>query len=254
VTSRLKHHHPEPLYRQLIAAILQQIATGQIKPGEELPSTRQLGEIYGVSTITVRRALTTLQEKGYIHGVPGKGTFVTYSKIDKPLNTWASFSADMRRHGLTPSSLVLRAELGAADPKVAEALDVTEGAEVVILERVRLGDGVPLCIQICYLVHSLCPGILQHDFTHQSLYQVLQDEYALVWGKSWHRIWATLATERELRWLGLSAPAVILWIEGHNYLASGQVFEYAETAYRADRYQVRSHGTEVSIGFQGGGM
>lgn len=237
----LEREHPEPLYRRLTTALLEQISSGKLLPGQRLPSTRELQRLYGVSSIVVRQAVVELQRQGKVFGVPGKGTFVAERKVDKILQTLDGFTEDMRRQGIAASSIVLRAELRPVQGRVAEMLAVPPGTEVAFLERVRLGDGIPMCVQICCLPHSLCPGILRHDFRTLSLYQVLRDEYQIVFGRSTHRIRASLASERESRLLQLPPAAALLWIEGCSYTTSGQVFEYGDTAYRGDRYEVLSN-------------
>ena len=68
---------PEPLYRQLKSLLLHQIESGELRPGDMLPSLRQLCREYGVSLITVRRALQELVSEGRLQSQQGIGTFVT---------------------------------------------------------------------------------------------------------------------------------------------------------------------------------
>ena len=133
----LDRDHPEPLYRRLMADLFEQISSGQFQPGQKLPSIRQLERIYGVSSIVVRRALGELQRQGQILSVPGRGTFVAQRTVDKRLHALSGFTEDMRRQGITASSIVLRAELVPAQGGLAETLSVPTGTEVALLERVQ---------------------------------------------------------------------------------------------------------------------
>jgi GntR family transcriptional regulator len=81
---------------------------------------------------------------------------------------------------------------------------------MVVLERVRLVDGNPLCIQTSYLPHDLCDGILDFDFSQSSLYHILREHYHITTAKSHYTIQAELADVRELMYLNLQAPAAIL--------------------------------------------
>lgn len=68
---------PSAKWVELAAHIRRQIESGELSPGEKLPSTSQLCEIHGVSSIVVRNAMLTLKAEGLVVGVPGVGVFVT---------------------------------------------------------------------------------------------------------------------------------------------------------------------------------
>ncbi|NJP32367.1 winged helix-turn-helix domain-containing protein [Micromonospora thermarum] len=67
---------PSPKWVELAEHIRNQIASGELSPGEKLPSTSQLCQIHGVSAIVVRNAMLTLKAEGLVVGVPGVGVFV----------------------------------------------------------------------------------------------------------------------------------------------------------------------------------
>ena len=66
-----------PKWVSLADEIRAQITAGKLKPGDKLPSTSQLCQIYGVSTIVIRNAMITLKAEGFVEGVPGVGVYVT---------------------------------------------------------------------------------------------------------------------------------------------------------------------------------
>jgi DNA-binding GntR family transcriptional regulator len=66
-----------PKWVSLADEIRAQITSGKLKPGDKLPSTSQLCQIYGVSTIVIRNAMITLKAEGFVEGVPGVGVYVT---------------------------------------------------------------------------------------------------------------------------------------------------------------------------------
>lgn len=234
----LEHDPSRPLYQQLADTLLSQITSGQIAPGDELPSARELERIHGVSGITVRRALSTLRSQGYLYSVPRRGTYAVSAPPPPPAGALRSFSAYSRRRGMQPSSIVLQAAVIPAELRVAERLVVAPGDPVVRLERVRLADGIPFCLQTAHLPHALCPGILSHDFATESLYTVLEQDYGFVIGRQTLRIRANLAGPREAALLDLPPTSCILHVESRNSLASGQVFEFVVIEYRADCYEM----------------
>ena len=99
----------QPLYRQLMDIITQQIKNGTYKPGEKIPTEPELAELYHVSRITVRRTVEELCTQGYLIKHQGKGTFVKspmiFRKFESQKNM--SFSESCRQNDRIPESHVL---------------------------------------------------------------------------------------------------------------------------------------------------
>src|SRR5436190_20552845 len=158
-----------PLYAQLKEQIIAAIARRDLAPSDKIPSQRVLCEGYGMSHMTVRRAINELLHEGVIYAIPGKGLYVTEPKHDAepPLR---GFTEDMSRRGMVASSTVLAAEIVGASTVLASALGVAVGTTLVYLRRLRLADGEPMAVQGSYLPHALCPGLLEHDLGRGSLF------------------------------------------------------------------------------------
>src|SRR3954451_24945817 len=93
------------------------------------------------------------------------------------LDARVSTSEGIRRLGHDPATRVVTARTMAAEPSIAEALGIAQGAQVVHLERLRMADGEPLLLAQVYLPEARFPGLLAGDFYHGSLYDLLQDRY-----------------------------------------------------------------------------
>ena len=72
----------EAIYEQIFKQIQQQILTGELQPGEALPSMRQLAKDLHISVITTKRAYEELEKQGYIYSIVGKGSFVSEQNVD----------------------------------------------------------------------------------------------------------------------------------------------------------------------------
>jgi GntR family transcriptional regulator len=229
----------KPLYAQLKEEIIAAIAREELAPGDQLPPQRTLCDRYGMSHMTVRRAISELINEGVIYGIPGKGLYVAAEKQEAEAGPLVGFTEDMERRGMAASSRVLAAELTGASTILARALDVPIGTQLVYVRRLRLADGEPMAIQTTYLPHALCPGLLDHDLEGGSLYRLLASVYGLRLVAATTVASATLAGPEEATLLRLALPAALLVTEQLSYLESGQAIEFVRSAYRGDRYQLR---------------
>jgi len=233
----LRRHHPIPLYQQLEATLRAQIEGGKFRTHERLPSERELSKQFGVSRMTVRQALEALAQQGLIYGKVGKGTFISEPKIDQQLVALTGFSEDMQRRGQVASSRVLKAACITATKDIATALQIEPKTRVVNLIRVRLANSTPLALENCFLPLHLCPNILSHDFSRESLYDVLRQQYGWHLVRAQQTVEARLATDEERTLLKLKHPAPILAIERITMVEQGFPIEYVRSAYRGDRYK-----------------
>ena len=80
-SSTMANRSDEPAYRKIQNAIRRRIDSGQLKPGNAVPSERELARIHGVSLMTARHALTELARDGLVERRHGAGTFVAPPKV-----------------------------------------------------------------------------------------------------------------------------------------------------------------------------
>jgi len=232
-----REQQAKPLYQLVVEAILHQVDSGELKANERLPSESELCEIYSVGRNTVRHAIRELVNKGVLRTVPGVGTFVVKTKLEKTAEYLYGFSQEMLLHGKEITSNVLQAEIIDADPFLSRRLQIQLGAEVIFLCRVRLMDGEPIAIERSYLPHKLCPGILKYDFSVSSLYEILSTVYDKRPDHAEQVIEAHLATHEVVNLLDLTPPAVVFVFHRETQLADGQVIEYVDSEIRGDRFR-----------------
>ena len=237
---RLRREAPDPLYLQLKDSLVAEIASGRYRSNQRLPSERELSTRFKVSRMTVRQALLELARDGTIYTRVGKGTFVADHKIDQQLRALTGFSQDVRARGGKPASRVLEARVVPAMPDVAAALRVAPEAEVILLSRLRLSDGIPLAVETAYLPFARFPKLLHHNFARESLYDVLETEYKLTLTQAEQSIEAALASAREIELLRLTPPAAVLRMQRLTLTADSVPVEYVHSVYRGDRYKFRS--------------
>ena len=225
-----------PLYHQLYELFQDKIRAHQWKPGDMIPPESELIELYRVSRITVRKVLDMLVKEGHIQRERGRGTFVAQPKLEHGMTRIISFTEDMRQRGFRPSTRILFSGMVGAPTNIAQALRVAEGEELARIDRLRLADEEPMCVEESFLVHRHMPGILNHDFTVNSLREVKQRVYGIRWSRAIQTIQAMAATPEIAHLLCIKAGAPLLYFERVTFSQDDIPMEYLRIYYRADRY------------------
>jgi GntR family transcriptional regulator len=201
-------------------------------PGSPAPSERELVQQFGVARMTVRQALDALVSEGLLERVPGRGTFVAESRADLP-GRLASYTEEMGRRGMVPSSRTLLARMEAAGPGVARALEIEEGDNVVHWQRLRLADSAPMAIEDAYLAESIVPQFLDQPLP-ASLYDDLRSRDLMpTWGED--SIESALARADEAELLDVAEGDPVLRIARRAF-AGAVAVEVSRSTYRADRF------------------
>jgi GntR family transcriptional regulator len=147
-----------------------------------------------------------------------------------------SFSDDMRRQGLEPSSRVLVSEVVQPDDQVRRKLRLVEEASVLQLDRVRLANNRPVALENAYINIGLCPGLEKEDFASQSLYRVLKDKYGVYpeWAEA--EIESRGALPHEAGVFGISVEQPVMVAYRLTYTETFEPIEYVNSVYRGDRF------------------
>jgi GntR family transcriptional regulator len=166
--------YPDPLWVQVVKRIRGEIESGALLPGMRLPPERELCLDFGVSRVTLRKALGQLVEEGALIASHGRGWYVASPSVRKDWpNSLESFSETAARMGLAAESEVLRSSAGPATLDEAEELGIAPGIPIFHLERVRLLGGVRIAYDVTRIALSLVPDIQTHDFRVESMYETL---------------------------------------------------------------------------------
>jgi GntR family transcriptional regulator, frlABCD operon transcriptional regulator len=174
---KLNNSIATPLYDQLKQIIKDSILQEVYKPGERLPNETELCEIYGVSRITVRRAIQELTEEGLLERKQGKGTFVMRTKVKRELVSVDGFTDFNKQLRKKPSKRILVCEEMKASPKLAESLQIAIDAPVIRLVRLMFMDGCPFTLDETHYPLERFPDINSHFLENVSTYDVLKKIY-----------------------------------------------------------------------------
>ncbi len=228
ITSELSN---APIYLRVASLLRQQIAAGEIRSGDTLPSERDLCMLMGASRVTIRKAIDQLIGEGLLVRKRGSGTFVA-PRIEAPGSFLSGFSEDAAARGATAGVVWIQKALSAVSDEEARILEIVAGAAVVRLTRVRLANGEPLAIENAVVPVQFLPDIAAMG---DSLYDALAAGGNRPVGGT-QRIRAALATPGEAGLLHIPEKSEILRIERVTRLADGRPVEFTRSAYRGDRY------------------
>jgi GntR family transcriptional regulator len=209
----------------------------QLEVGEAIPSERQLSADLGVSRLTLRAALDDLAREGYVVRRRGAGTFVGEPKIAQEL-TMTSFTDDMRRRGLRPSSRTLELRVSPAGARLGRLLHVSPSEPVVIASRLRLADGESMAIETVHVREAHIPGLTARDLEERSFYELLRDRYGIVIVGGTQTIEPTVTDEDESAALGVPLHSPAFRFERVTNSDTGEIIEFVESIYRGDRYRL----------------
>lgn len=222
-----------PRYQRLKSHIIGQIGTGQLKPGDRLPSEQALVRQFAVSRMTANRAFNELEADGVIVRVQGVGSFVSAPKVESAALELHDIAAEVRGRGQAYSCEPLhvgrsrRAEVNAL-------MGLAAGSPHYRTCLLHRADGVPIQVEDRFVNPRFAPAYLDEDFTTTTPYQALMSLASLQAAE--HVFEAVLPTAEQARWLdiALGEPCVALrrrtW--SRNIVASVAILTSPGSRYR----------------------
>jgi len=228
-----------PRYYQLANILREHIAEGKYVANQPIPSERQLEEIYSVSRPTIRQAIDLLIRQGFLYREHGRGTFVSPQKLQKGISELTSFTEDMKQRGLVPGQRILAIGYVTPPEKVRSHLELPADCDrVLCIERLRLGDDVPMGLQTSYYNLPDDFTITREDLeANGSVYSILQEKFHLIPTEADETLEVTVATPQEAALLQVAPGSPLLLSERTMYSQYRRVIEFVKILYRGDRYR-----------------
>jgi GntR family transcriptional regulator len=227
----LSQRDNRPLYQQLERALRTAIESGQLVPEDALPAERDLATDFGVSRITVRKAIDGLVQEGLLVRRHGSGTFVR-GRVEKNFSKLTSFSEDMRARGRTPRSVWLKRSNGTVTPEEAMSLRSSPGTPVFRFHRVRYADDAPMALERATVLADCLPSI---EAVESSLYEALERSgHRPV--RALQRLRAVLLDAEKAELLAALEHDPGLLVERIGFDRDGRAIEFSQSWYRGDTY------------------
>lgn len=228
-------HKKVPEHTLIRDSIVNDIIRGVYEKGSMIPKQEFFSQKFGVSRTTVRKATDELIRNGILVSVKGKGTFVCdYGEnVHLPVRPVIAERTE-NRHKLLSRTISI--ETIPAGEAVAKQLRVPAGSEVVRIERVRLLDGKPLCVQISFFNGA---DVKDVEFTKEyldtgSLFRLLEEKANLVAAFQDEVMRAIGCPPRIAAYLDMEPQAPVIMIFRTAYARDGRVMEYCEDYENTD--------------------
>lgn len=224
-------------YIEVQRSILDKIKNGTLRQGDQIPGRSELCAEYGVSPVTVSRALEELIEQEVLYAVQGKGTFVSEKRVQ-----WRTISDSFFKnmpHNPSNITIDIKKLEKIKDKRVAKIFKAAPMTEFTYFERVRVKDGEPVAVSVSYLPLSI---ISENDYYYlrrsQSLYKMLAGKKIIP--TSTRETFTVEITSRKniytLLLQGNNTPLLVT--KRLNYDDTGRIFEYTENYLLPHRYEI----------------
>lgn len=230
---------PAPLYAQIKEVLRARVLDGTYQPHQQMPSESEMMAAFNVSRITVRQALSDLQNEGLIFRIHGKGTFVSKPKAFQDLGRLQGFGEAMRQMGYETYARVVSIRHVKPSAPVQDKLKLPKRAKATELQRVRFLNREPISLDVTYLPTSLGMKLAKEDLASRDVFAILENDYGLALGHADLQIGSTLADDNLAAQLKVQEGSPVLVIERTTHTADGEPIDYEHLYYRGDAFQYK---------------
>lgn len=236
---RLTRTTDEPSHTRIEQWLKRRIAEGHLLPDDKLPPEEELSAALGVSRMTLRQALGSLEAAGVVERRRGRsgGTFIREQQIDVDLTGLPGFTEQMSRHNLRAGARVVSVRRLPAERAVATALELTNAKDVFEIIRVRSANREPLVLEETYLPCHFFAGLDRRPLTG-SIYAIMRNDYDLAPHDAQEWLEPALASDDHAELLDIEPGAPLMLVTRTSYTVAGVAVEHAYDRYRADRTRI----------------
>lgn len=229
----------QPLYDQLVDILSEKIEH-EYRPGDLIPSERELSERYGLSRTTVRLALQELERLGLVVRQHGRGTFVSdRSAQTTNLMQAYSFTEQMRGMGRDPLTTILEFSEVEADKNLVEHMNVRLGERLFKIKRLRSADAMPMMVERTYLPARKFLTLRRPMLEQKPLYDIIEQDFHEKINVAEEEFFASIARPSDAHMLDISEGAPVLDLVRTTYNVHNEIVEYTLSVARADQFKYK---------------
>jgi GntR family phosphonate transport system transcriptional regulator len=232
------------LWRKISETLIDEIKSGALKSGAQLPADTAIATRFGVNRHTVRRAVGYLESEGLLRVERGRGTFVVDDVLEYRLGAKTRFTANLLQNHRAPTRTVLSLTEMPAPAVVAQALELDTGEPCILLSVLGESNAVPLSLGHNYFPLRRLPKLLEvlrkqavARPKELSITQALRAAGVASYERRRTKIGARLPTVEEARLLRMPRSQPLIETESVDVGEDQEPVTYAKTSFRADRLQ-----------------
>jgi GntR family transcriptional regulator len=225
-----------PLYYQAKQIIKEKIENGEYPLGDTVPSEAKFQEIYDISRTTIRQAINELVNEGYLKRVRGKGTVVSFEKVNENLNKIISLSDEMKMKGISFTTKYCEITIQKSDKFISQNLMVTNGEDVYKLVRLRYVKNSPFVYTVTYLNKKQDFSLNSEEYK-DSLYKILDEKYNIKISKGKETFESVSANEQVSKYLNVGVGDPVLKRTRITYNQYDEIVEFTLCYYRGDKFK-----------------
>lgn len=235
-----------PKYIEICLDIIKNIESGDLQPGDKIPSENELIRTYGISNTTARKSLQEIELRGWATRIKGKGTFVLNRTEDKHVTrtlgsiytTRSGFEENLRKEGFTPKSVII--EKTVLDAGISTEISghhfIIDGP-VVKIHRLRYADEVLMKDETRYISLKLCPRINIVE-TKKPYFSIYEKVYNLKITDMKQTLSTVIFSPKDSdNYFDVNSPLPVFVLDGAIFNSNGKVVEIEKSYYRGDRYK-----------------
>lgn len=227
-----------PQYKIIEKDLRESISIGRYKPGDMIPAEIELASSYGVSRVTVRKALDHLTAEGLLQRSAGVGTFVKSQVIKKKVPQLLGFTDEITQLGMVPTTKVTMFELIQVPRNLYQILQIDKDEMVYHFQRIRYANEIPFLLETSYMSARLYPDI-SLNILNGSKYHYVEDTLGLKIAFNEHTVTPVMPPSYLVKLFGLQENQPIIKVDNTTHLENGQILDLTEQFYNSPKYQLR---------------
>jgi len=227
----------DPVYLRVAEGLREYLVRESLVPGDVVPPEAALTTEFGVSRVTLRRAVEVLVREGVLVRRQGVGTFVAAPRLSAPLIGLHSTREICRANEFRHDVQIVEMEQAAASAAEADQLGLAAGDPLLRFTRLDLIGGSPTAVAECALPYQLMADVSREDLQESSTYELIEDRHKIFLTSARQSIRAEEASGKVADLLAVPAGSPVLVLQRVTFDVAGRAVELGKVSYRHDRME-----------------
>lgn len=236
---------PLAFYLQVANKIKKDILTGAFKSGKSIGSQQELCDQFGVSRITIRKAIEILEKENLVTTIHGKGTFVKPDKVEQHLDELKSLTDIIKTHGYNPKVKVIKKENRKTSQSFSDS--ATDDLDCLYIERIHSLEDEVVALAQAYIPNRFGSQISKDELESKTIYELLENKFNIKLGEADQSIEACPANKELSKILNVNVGTPLLKAKRLVFSTDKELIEKIIFYYRYDAFAFKVKLNSISI-------